>query len=154
MNGLLTTLILTPWFGALLLACNPRLSPRVSRWLALGFSLSTLGLAAMAWIGFQPTFSGYQLVEQHAWIAWLNVSYHLGLDGMSLSLVALTGVIAPTALLASWKIDRDPRLFGLLFLLLQGAALGVFLALDFFPWFLFWELSLVVELPQVFQEIV
>ena len=143
MNCLLTTIIFTPWFGALLLACNPRLSPRFSRAIALGFSLTTLGLAAVAWIVFQPSASGYQLVEQHAWIAWLNVSYHLGLDGMSLSLVALTGVIAPTALLASWKIDRDPRLFGLLFLLLQGAALGVFLALDFFLWFLFWELSLV-----------
>jgi NADH-quinone oxidoreductase subunit M len=143
MNCLLTTIIFTPWFGALLLACNPRLSPRFSRALALGFSLTTLGLAAVAWAVFQPSASGYQLVEQHAWIAWLNVSYHLGLDGMSLSLVALTGLIAPTALLASWKIDRDPRLFGLLFLLLQGAALGVFLVLDFFPWFLFWELSLV-----------
>jgi NADH-quinone oxidoreductase subunit M len=73
----------------------------------------------------------------------LNVHYHLGLDGLSLVLVLLTGLITPAALLASWRLDRHPRLFAALFLLLQGAALGVFLALDFFHWFVFWELSLV-----------
>ncbi len=143
MKCLLSTLILTPWVGALLLAFTPRLSPRVTRTLALLFSLSTLGLVAFAWSGFDPAAPGYQFVEQHAWIKFLNVSYHLGLDGMSLGLVALTGLIAPTALLASWKIERDPRLFNLLFLFLQGAAIGVFLALNFFPWFICWELSLV-----------
>jgi NADH-quinone oxidoreductase subunit M len=55
----------------------------------------------------------------------------------------LTGIVAPAGLLAAWRQPRDPRLFGLLFLFLQGSALGVFLALDFFQWFLFWELSLV-----------
>ncbi|MFA6959680.1 MAG: NADH-quinone oxidoreductase subunit M [Opitutaceae bacterium] len=142
MKCLLSTLILTPWVGALLLAFTPRLSPKASRILALLFSLSTLGFAALAWSGFDPSGS-YQFVEQHAWISGLNVSYHLGLDGMSLVMVLLTGLIAPIALLASWKVERDPRLFNLLFLFLQGAALGVFLALNFFPWFIFWELSLV-----------
>ena len=142
MKCLLSTIILTPWLGALLLALTPRLTPKVSRVLALLFSLSTLVFIAIAWASFDPA-AGYQFVEQHSWIGALNVSYHLGLDGMSLILVLLTGLIAPTALLASWKIDRDPRLFSLLFLFLQGAALGVFLALNFFPWFIFWELSLV-----------
>lgn len=143
MKCLLSTLIFTPWLGALLLALTPRLSPKTSRVLALLFSLSTLGLAALAWANFNPAAISYQFTEQHAWISGLQVSYHLGLDGLSLTLVLLTGLIAPTALLASWKIERDPRLFSLLFLFLQGAALGVFLALDFFPWFIFWELSLV-----------
>jgi NADH-quinone oxidoreductase subunit M len=143
MKCLLSTLIFTPWLGALLLALTPRLSPKTSRGLALLFSLSTLGLAALAWANFNPAAIGYQFTEQYAWISGLQVSYHLGLDGLSLTLVLLTGLIAPTALLASWKIERDPRLFSLLFLFLQGAALGVFLALDFFPWFIFWELSLV-----------
>ena len=140
---LLSLIILTPWLGALLLALTPRLSPKTSRGLGLLFSLSTLGLSLVAWADFAPAAAGYQFVEQRHWISVLNVSYHLGLDGMSLILVLLTGLIAPAALLASWKIERDPRLFSLLFLFLQGAALGVFLALDFFPWFIFWELSLV-----------
>ena len=142
MKCLLSTLILTPWLGALVLALTPRLNPKTSRVLALLFSLSTLGLAALAWSGFDPA-GGYQFVEKHPWIGVLHVSYHLGLDGMGLLMVLLTGLVAPVALLASWKIERDPRLFNLLFLFLQGAALGVFLALDFFPWFICWELSLV-----------
>ena len=58
-------------------------------------------------------------------------------------LVLLTGIITPAALLASWQLEKSVRLFGALFLALQGAALGVFLALDFFHWFVFWELSLI-----------
>jgi len=111
--------------------------------LALTFSLSTLGLGLLAAARFERGNPAYQFVEQHAWIAALNVHYHLGLDGMSLLLVLLTGILAPLGLLASWRHAREARFFGLLFLLLQGSALGVFLALDFFHWFVFWELSLV-----------
>jgi|UniRef100_UPI0040492CDF NADH-quinone oxidoreductase subunit M len=139
---LLSLIIFLPWLGALVLALLPRLSDNVSRWLSLAFSLSTLALGLVALSGFER-YLGLQFTEQHAWIPSLNVTYHLGLDGMSLLLVLLTGIVGPTALLASWREKRDVRLFGLLFLLLQGAALGVFLALDFFPWFVFWELSLV-----------
>ena len=142
MSCLLSAIILMPWIGALVLAFAPRLDPKTSRVLALLFSFSTLALGLVAWAGFDPA-TGYQFVEQRQWISVLNVSYHLGLDGMSLILVLLTGLVAPAALLASWRIERDPRLFCILFLFLQGAALGVFLALDFFPWFVFWELSLV-----------
>jgi NADH-quinone oxidoreductase subunit M len=139
---LLTLIVLIPWLGALLLAQLPRAHPGIIRWLALFFSLSTLGLGVVAWVNFDPA-AGYQFVERHAWVAALDVTYHLGLDGMSLLLVLLTGLVAPAALLASWSIAHQPRLFALLFLFLQGSALGVFLALDFFHWFLFWELSLV-----------
>ncbi|MCF7686896.1 MAG: NADH-quinone oxidoreductase subunit M [Cephaloticoccus sp.] len=139
---LLSLIILLPWLGALVLALLPRLKDTTSRWLTLAFSLSTLALGLMAYARFEP-YLGFQFSEQHAWIPSLNVTWHLGLDGMSLLLVLLTGIIGPMALIASWREARDVRLFSLLFLLLQGAALGVFLALDFFPWFVFWELSLV-----------
>ena len=140
---LLSLLVFAPWAGALVLALFPRLSPSASRGLALGTSLSTLIFGLIACSGFNPAATGYQFVEVHNWIRTLGVHYYLGLDGMSLLLVLLTGLVAPAALLASWKLERDVRLFNLLFLLLQGAALGVFLALDFFHWFIFWELSLV-----------
>ena len=139
----LTCLIFTPWLGAFVLAGLPRLGATATRVVALLFSLSTLGLGLAVWGVFNPAAPGYQLVERHAWIAALHVDYYLGLDGMSLLLVLLTGLVAPAALLASWRLERAPRLFHLLFLLLQGSALGVFLALNFFPWFIFWELSLV-----------
>ena len=140
---LLSLIVLTPWAGALVLALLPRLSATASRTLAFLFSLSTLALGLVAWAGFNSADTTFQFTEFHNWIASLNVHYHLGLDGMSLLLVLLTGLVGPAALLASWKIERDVRLYQLLFLLLQGAALGVFLALDFFHWFIFWELSLV-----------
>lgn len=140
---LLSAIIFVPWLGAALLAIGRRqLSTGASRWLALAFSLSTLLLGGVALAGFDP-HGGLQFVEQRAWIPSLHVSYHLGLDGLSLLLVLLTGLVSPAALLASWREPRDARLLCVLFLLVQGAALGVFLALDFFPWFVFWELSLV-----------
>ena len=140
---LLSLLVFTPWAGAALLAVLRRGSPRTSRLVALGFSLSTLALSVGLLANFDPTRTSLQFVERQPWITALNVHYHLGLDGLSLVLVLLTGLITPAALLASWRLERSTRLFSALFLALQGAALGVFLAQDFFHWFIFWELSLV-----------
>jgi NADH-quinone oxidoreductase subunit M len=139
---LLSLVVFLPWLGAAVLAVLPKLGDAASRKLALAFSLTTLVLGlGLVW-QFDP-YGGLQFTEQRVWITSLHVSYHLALDGMSLLLVLLTGIVSPMALMASWRETRDVRLFGILFLLLQGAALGVFLALDFFPWFVFWELSLV-----------
>jgi NADH-quinone oxidoreductase subunit M len=140
---LLSLIIFAPWMGALLLAALPRLGAPASRAVALVFSLSTLVLALAAVGSFDCASTGYQFVERHDWIRALNVHYHLGLDGFSLVLVLLTAILGPAGLLASGRQARDPRLFGVLYLILQGAALGVFLALDFFHWFIFWELSLI-----------
>lgn len=140
---ILSLIVFTPWIGALVLALLPQLGARTSRAIALLFSLSTLGLSAAALRSFDASTAGFQFVEHRDWISSLNVHYYLGLDGLSLLLILLTGIIGPAGLLASWKQANDARFFCLLFLVLQGAALGVFLALDFVPWFLFWELSLV-----------
>jgi len=140
---LLSLVIFAPWAGAALLALLPGLGPRACRAAALAASLTTLALAALLLGSFDRASAGYQFVELHGWIGALAVHYHLGLDGLSLVLVLLTGLVAPAGLLASWRLPGDTRLFCILFLLLQGAALGVFLALDFFHWFIFWELSLV-----------
>ncbi len=138
---LLSLIIFAPWAGALLLGLWPRRA-RGARVIALVASLSTLVLGAVAGAIFRPDQAGYQLVESRAWIPALNVRYHLGLDGLSLVFVLLTGLAAPAALLASRRIGHDRRLFAALFLLLQGTVLGGFLALAFGPWFVFWESSL------------
>lgn len=140
---LLSLIVFTPWLGALLLALLPRLGAGATRALALFFSLSTLALGTTALAGFDPHQTALQFVEKHAWIGALNVNYFLGLDGLSLVLVLLTGLIAPVALFGTTRAARQPALYASLYLFLQGSALGVFLALDFFPWFIFWELSLV-----------
>ncbi len=140
---LLSLIIFAPWAGAAVLAMLRGIAPSVSRPLTLIFSLSPLALGLVALNAFNPSRVGPQFVEYQTWISALNVHYHLGLDGLSLVLVLLTGIVTPAALLASWRTEHCPRMHGILFLLLEGAALGVFLALDFFHWFLFWELSLV-----------
>jgi NADH-quinone oxidoreductase subunit M len=139
----LTVLVAAPLAGALVLALLPRLAPAAARGLTLAFSLSTLTLGLALFARFDRSAAGYAWVEIHPWIRSLGVRYFLGMDGLSLTLVLLTGLVAPASLLASWRDARNPRLFGILFLGLQGCALGVFLALDFVHWFLFWELSLV-----------
>ena len=140
---LLSLIIFTPWVGAVLLAVLRRTSANVSRVVALGFSLVPLALGLVAAGSFDPARTAPQFAEDEVWISTLNVHYHLGLDGLSLVLVLLTGLVTPAALLASWRVKHAPRMLSALFLLLQGAALGVFLALDFFHWFVFWELSLI-----------
>ena len=140
---LLSLIVFLPWLGAFLLLLLPRLGAWSLRVLSLAFSLSTLLLAGLVLARFDPSAGGFQLPESHDWIASLNVHFRLGLDGLSLVLVLLTAVLGPLSMLASWRQVNNPRLLNILFLLLQGAALGVFLALDFVPWFLFWELSLV-----------
>jgi NADH-quinone oxidoreductase subunit M len=143
MIPLLSLIVFTPWIGAALLALWRGATPGAIRGIGLLSSLSTLGLGLIALSQFNPAVATPQFGESHEWIAMLNVHYRLGLDGLSLVLVLLTGIVTPTALIASWREHRDARLFTALFLMLQGAALGVFLALDFFHWFVFWELSLV-----------
>jgi NADH-quinone oxidoreductase subunit M len=140
---ILSLLVFAPWAGALALAVLPGLGSRARTILTLAASLTTLALALPLLGSFERAGTGYQFVEQHAWISSLNVTYHLGLDGLSLLLVLLTGLLGPAGLLASQAAGRETRNFGILYLLLQGAALGVFLALDFFHWFIFWELSLI-----------
>jgi len=141
---LLTLIVFLPWIGAAIVALSPDRSSRV---LSLAASLSTLLFGALALASsLEPGAPGMAfrtLSEFHPWIRGLNVSYLLTADALSLVLVLLTGIISPACLLASWNVDRSGRSFRALLLLLQGSALGVFLAQDFFLWFVFWELSLV-----------
>ena len=140
---LLSLLVFLPWVGAAALALLPRMPENLQRRLALAASLSTLALTLALLDGFNPARTAPQFVERHAWIGAFNVHYHLGLDGLSLILVLLTGLVAPAALCAGFRSIRGVRGFAAFFLTLQGAAIGVFLALDFFHWFIFWELSLI-----------
>ena len=141
---LLSALVFTPWAGAFLVFMLRRRVPdSVVRGLTVLLSLSTLAPGACAVAHFNPAVTGMQLTEKHDWISALNVHYHLGLDGLSLVLILLTGIVSPVALFGTLRAVRCPAVYGALFLVLQGSALGVFVALDFFPWFVFWELSLI-----------
>src|SRR6187549_1041789 len=96
---ILSAVIFAPWVGALLvLTLHRHLPAQLSRALVLLFSLSTLGLGLVLRHDFNPALAGFQFEENNPWISALNVHYHLGLDGLSLVLVLLTGIISPLAL--------------------------------------------------------
>ncbi len=140
---LITTLTFLPLLGGVLLVgLRPAGEGAARRW-ALGISLVTLALAGWAWHRFDLTQAQFQFVERHPWIPSLNVEYFLGVDGVSLLMLLLTGVVTPMAILASRGIRTAASLYFALVLFLEAGLLGTFTALNFFHWFIFWELSLV-----------
>src|SRR5262249_19007917 len=87
------------------------------------------------------------LVGRYDWIKQFNIQYYLGADGISMSLVLVTTVVTFLAVIASWRIDKFVRGYFMLLLILESGMLGTFLALDFFLFFIFWEVML---LPMYF----
>jgi NADH-quinone oxidoreductase subunit M len=86
---------------------------------------------------------GFRFQEQAQWYAAINSTYHVGVDGLSLSMVLLTTLLAPLAILASFNIEENPKAYMALFLALETGMLGVFLSLDLLLFFVFWEIGLV-----------
>ena len=140
---IITTLTLLPLVGAVLLAGLDHQKKSLARAIALGFSFLSLVLALALWINFDPVPSGIQYVERHAWIPSIGVEYFVGVDGLGLLMVLLSAVVVPFALLASWNVGERANGYFSLMLLLQAGLFGAFTALNFFHWFIFWELGLV-----------
>jgi NADH-quinone oxidoreductase subunit M len=119
---------------------------KLARGLALSCSIAALALAVFLLCLFEPGSGQMQFEELYKnWIHTytLAVDYHLGVDGLGLLMVLLTAIVVPMALLASWKIEERVPLYFALVLFLQAGLFGTFTALNFFHWFIFWELSLV-----------
>ncbi len=144
---ILSVLVALPAAGALLvLALGERVAR--SKGIALGCALATLGVAGGLALRFDSGVSTAQAVERHAWIPGLGASYHVGVDGLSLPLVLLTAFLTAISCVASFNaIASRERVFYALLLLLESGAIGVFVALDLFLFYVFWEVML---LPMVF----
>ncbi len=137
----LTTFV--PAAGALVVALLPRRG-RVIQWFTLLVSLLTFALALHLPWHYVYGQSGFQFEENHSWITSPNIRYHMGIDGISMWLIVLTAFLAPLGVLASWKaVEARTKEFYFLFLLQQTAMIGVFVSLDMFLYYGFWELSLV-----------
>ncbi|GAA3374129.1 NADH-quinone oxidoreductase subunit M [Streptomyces sannanensis] len=104
---LLTATAALPAIGAIATAAVPAARRTATKWLALGFSLATLFLAAAVAVRFEPGGGRYQLTESHAWIKDFGVRYELGVDGIAVALILLTAVLIPFVILAGWH-DADP----------------------------------------------
>jgi NADH-quinone oxidoreductase subunit M len=142
---MLTAIIFLPLLGAVLITLLPGSRVRLSRWLAAGFSGAALALSLVAFFGYDVHAGGLQLVEKVDWVALpsVGVSYFVGADGLNLPMILLTSLLTLMAVLASWTIDVRPRAYFLLLLVLETGVTGVFAAMDFFLFFLFWEVELI-----------
>jgi len=139
---ILTTIILLPVAGALAVSIVGRRRPELVKLLALVASVATAALTVWMLVEFEPGQDGFQFVSRHEWIGAWGISWHLGVDGISLFLVVLTGILFPLAILgADPHHDEKPYLAWLL--LLEAGVLGSFLALDLFVFFIFFEVVLV-----------
>ena len=144
-HSILTILILVPLAGAILLALLPD-KGKLMQWGALAVTLITflLTLHLPFHYDYSAASGTFQFSVNNSWIASPAIRYHLGVDGLSMWLVVLTGILAPLGVLVSWRaIDTRKKTFYVLFLLQQVAMLGVFVSLDLFLYYGFWELSLI-----------
>jgi NADH-quinone oxidoreductase subunit M len=141
-NSILTWIVLVPLLGAVLVALAPDRA-KLPNWIALLTTLVTLGLTLHLPAHFILGQSGFQFVINTPWIENPAIFYHVGVDGLSLWLVVLTGLLAPIGVIASWNAIKERRkIFFALFLLQQTAMFGVFISLDLMLYYAFWELSL------------
>jgi NADH-quinone oxidoreductase subunit M len=139
---LLTTIVLLPAIGAAVVALLPRDRPSLARTVAVTVAGATGLLTVLTAVLFDPGSDGFQLVSDHPWIPDFGISWKLGVDGISLWLVVLSGLLFPIAM-AGPPVKRDVKSFMAWMLLLEAGCLGVFVALDLFLFFVFFEIVLV-----------
>jgi NADH-quinone oxidoreductase subunit M len=140
---ILSTIVLLPVAGALAVLVLPRRRPELVLPVAIAASVLTLGGAGWMLWEFETGEAGFQFVEQVTWYEPWGVSYHVGVDGISLLLVVLTAFLFPIALLASTAITERVRQYAAAMLMLEAGILGVFVSLDLLVFFVFWEAMLV-----------
>ncbi len=138
----LTALVVVPAVGALVVAVLPARRPELVRLVGVAFAATAGALSLWTLVEFDTDDAGFQLVTRTTWIEDLGISWHLGVDGISLFLVVLTGLLFPFVLVAV-RPHHAEKSYTAWVLLLQAGCLGVFLALDLFAFFVFFEIVLV-----------
>ena len=142
--GLLSAVVFTPALGAVALLLLPRRHASLLRGFGLGTAVLTFVLSLPLYVRFDSAAADYQFEEVAPWMPTLGVGYHLGIDGISLLLVLLTTLLTPIALASAWDavVERVKEFLAVM-LLLETAMIGVFVSLDLFLFFVFWEVMLI-----------
>jgi NADH-quinone oxidoreductase subunit M len=146
---LLSTIVFLPLVGAVLVLLAGGRGDRperegIVRVAALAVSLVAFAATLFLWWRFNAADPDFQFVENRTWLPQFGISYHLGVDGISLFLVVLTGFLTPLALLTSWQsVHKSVKLFSFFLLALESAMLGVFVAIDLFLFYIFWDAVLI-----------
>ncbi len=148
--SLVTWTVFLPLVGTLLCTMVPPTSAgRACRWINLLFSAVAFVLTLLVWKDYRAAavVDGYRFVTDVSWIPAFEIRYHVGVDGVSVALLVLTSFVSLCGSLASWKIEKSPRGYHAMYLLLLSGMLGVFVSLDLFLFYVFWEVML---LPMYF----
>lgn len=153
--GLLSILIFLPLVATLLILALPSSAKATYKYIALGFTVLQFGLSLYLYGNFDATLGGiqqldaYQFVEQLSWIRMdlgaigkLEIDYLIGVDGISLPLIVLSTLVMLMGVGASWNIDKSPKGYFVLLMILNTAVMGIFSALDFFLFYVFYEVML------------
>jgi NADH-quinone oxidoreductase subunit M len=143
---ILSTVIFLPLAGALfifILRGDDGAAKRNARYIALWTTIVTFVVSLLIWRDFDPTTADFQFVEKHDWIG-TSITYHLGLDGISMLFVILTTFLMPLCILASWQsVEKRVKEYMIAFLVLETLMIGVFCALDLIVFYLFFEGGLI-----------
>ena len=141
---LLTYLILIPLIGSLILVFFKKENEVLIRYFALVVSTIAFIVSLVIFFRFDSANPGFQFINKFEWIKGLNIHYHVGIDGMSMLLVLLTTFLTPLTLISSWSsIKEKVKDFTFFFLMLEVGMLGVFISLDLFLFYIFWEAMLI-----------
>jgi NAD(P)H-quinone oxidoreductase subunit 4 len=140
----LTAIILLPLIASLIIPVLPDKDGKRMRWFALGVGIADLTLTCCAfWKHYDASSATFQIAEKYTWVPQLGLTWTVSVDGLSAPLVLLAGLVTTLAIFAAWQVDRKPRLFYFLMLVLYSAQIGVFVAQDLLLLFIMWELELI-----------
>ncbi|MSP19567.1 MAG: NADH-quinone oxidoreductase subunit M [Bdellovibrionales bacterium] len=147
MFPILSVMTYIPLLGMIIILALPRNNPNLVRWVAVGVTAIPLALGVYLYLSFDRSTASMQFVEQFDWIKPFNIQYYMGIDGLSIPMVLLTVLLTFLCVIASWGIETGVKGYYAMFLFLETGMMGVFCALDFFLFFVFWEIML---LPMYF----
>ena len=147
MEHILSWLVWLPIIGMVVITVIPRNQEDIIKKVAAFFTGVQLLFSILLWKNFDSASGSMQFMERAEWIPSFNISYILGVDGLSLPMVILTSLLCFIGVFVSWNITKAVKGYFALYLLLDTGFIGVFLALDFFLFYIFWE---VVLLPMYF----
>ncbi|MCU0491842.1 MAG: NADH-quinone oxidoreductase subunit M [Chloroflexaceae bacterium] len=126
---------------AVIIAFIPSTQRDLMRWVGTGFAFVSLVLSLLVFFAYNPARGGFQFMEQLPWMPQLGISYLLGVDGISIPMLVLNGIVIFTGALMSWNIEERTKEYWVLLLLLTTGVYGVFVSLDLFLFFVFYELA-------------
>jgi NADH-quinone oxidoreductase subunit M len=139
----ISLLTLLPFAGAFAVLLVGKTSRSTARLVAAIFATAAVAYTCVLWHLFQPAVQGMQLQEWHAWEPSIGLQYHVGLDGLSLVMLAVSSIAVLMSIAASWSNPKQGPVYFSLLLFLETGLFGTYTALNFLHWFLYWELSLI-----------